>query len=70
MLWNIILLVNVELFVQSPAAAAASQMLKESKSITEIFSKYQEVQVELGRVKGDNLKLNGYIREILEVCRK
>lgn len=50
----------------SPAAAAASQMFKESKSITEIFSKYQEIQVELGKVKCDNLKLNGYIREILE----
>lgn len=62
-----LLLSTFTLYQQSPAAAAASQMLKESKSITEIFARYQEVQIELGRVNCDNLKLNGYIREILEV---
>jgi len=44
-------------------------LLSKAKSnfVFQIFSKYQEVWQELNGVKCENMKLNGYIREILQV---
>ena len=51
----------------SPAAAAASAMLKDSHSLTEIYSKYQALTVELIQAKEDNERLNNYVNTILKV---
>ncbi|CAG7834925.1 unnamed protein product [Allacma fusca] len=50
----------------SPAAAAASAMLKNSHSLTEIYSRYQGVYSELLQAKEDNEKLNSYVNQILK----
>jgi hypothetical protein len=51
----------------SPAAAKASAILKGTKSITEIFSNYQDVCKEIVLVKNERDKLRAFINEVLKV---
>jgi len=53
----------------SPAAAAASSMLREATSLTDMFSKYHSVYEQLLLEKDNNAKLNSYLKEILSVSR-
>lgn len=50
----------------SPAAAAACSLLKNSRSLTEIYSKHQNLNTELIIAREENEKLNNYIQEILQ----
>lgn len=50
----------------SPAAAAATNMLKNSKSITQIYSEYHDLSNEVIVKKQEAVKLNQMVKELLE----
>lgn len=51
----------------SPAAAAATNMLKNSKSLTQIYSEYHDLSSEVIIKKQETVKLNQMVKELLQV---